>query len=141
MRKAETQGAGAARMTAAVLLGGLLALGIELIILLLSSVAISKGIIRDSAAMQITVAACVIGCFAGGKLTCARWSARRLLAGLAAGAVCYLLILAVGLMLSDDFELGLQALSELAACLCGGALAGLFSRGGKRRKKTATRQK
>ena len=40
--------------------------------------------------------------------------------------MCYLLILAVGLLMSDALELGGQALIELAGCLCGGALAGML---------------
>lgn len=133
MRKAETQGAGAVEMTAAVLLGGLLALGVELVILLLGSVAVSKGILKDSVGTQLTAIACVVGCLIGGRLVCSRWKSQRLLAGLAAGGVCFVLILAVGMMTSDSFELGLQGLIELAACLCGGAIAGLF--GGKKKKK------
>lgn len=139
MRKAETQGANAVQMTAAVLLGGLLALGIELVILLLGSVAISRGILKADAAIQLTLAACVIGCLIGGWFACSRWPTRRLLAGLAAGAVCFMLILAVGLLMSDDLELGTQALMELAACLCGGALAGLFSGRKKGKKKGGKR--
>lgn len=141
MRKAETQGANAAQMTAAVLLGGLLALGVELVILLLGAVAVSKGILKDGAEMQLTAVACVAGCLVGGRLVCAWWSSRRLIAGLAAGGVCFLLILAVGLMTSDSFELGLQGLIELAACLCGGALAGLFGGNGKKKKRGTVRGK
>ncbi len=141
MRKSETQGANAVQMTAAVLLGALLALGIELIILLLGSIAVSKGILKESAATQVIVVACVVGCLIGGWFTCGRWPARRLLAGLAAGGICFLLILAVGLLTSEDFELGVQALIELAACLCGGALAGLFSGKRKAKKKGGKRKR
>ena len=40
-----------------------------------------------------------------------------------------MLILCVGLMSGESFSLGLQALLELAGCLCGGAIAGLLCRG------------
>ncbi|MDE6841870.1 MAG: TIGR04086 family membrane protein [Oscillospiraceae bacterium] len=126
-------------MATGVVLGGLLALGVELIVLLLGSVAVSNGILKEDAAPQLTAAACVLGCFIGGLLACARWKSRRLLGGLAAGAVCYLLILAVGLLMSDALELGGQALIELAGCLCGGALAGML--GGMRKKKRSTPRK
>ena len=53
--------------------------------------------------------------------------------------VCYLLILAVGLLMSDALELGGQALIELAGCLCGGALAGML--GGMRKKKRSAPRK
>lgn len=141
MRKAEAQGASAVQMTAAMMLGGLLALGVELMILLLGAAAVSRGILRDDAAPQLTAAACVAGCFAGGLLTCTRWQSRRLLAGLATGGVCYLLLLAVGLLMSGGFELCSQALIELAGCLCGGAIAGMFSGRGKRKKKSGNRKK
>ncbi|MDE6280596.1 MAG: TIGR04086 family membrane protein, partial [Oscillospiraceae bacterium] len=100
----------------------------------------SRGMLKEAAAPQLTAAACVVGCLAGGLLACARWKSRRLLGGLAAGAVCYLLILAVGLLMSDSLKLGGQALIELAGCLCGGALAGLLG-GGRKKKRPAARRK
>lgn len=140
MGKAEERGTNAVQMATGVALGGLLALGIELMILLLGSLAVSNGILKENAAPQLTAAACVLGCFGGGLLACARWKSRRLLGGLAAGAVCYLLILAVGLLMSDGLTLGVQTLVELAGCLCGGALAGMLG-GGKRKKRTSSRKK
>ena len=131
MGKGETQGMNAVQMATGVALGGLLLLG---------AAAVSRGILKDSAAPQLTAAACVLGCFAGGLLACARWKSRRLLGGLAAGAVCYLLILAVGLLMSEALALGGQALVELAGCLCGGALAGVLS-GGRKKKRSAARKK
>ena len=139
MQRAEGRDNGAGHMTAGVLLGGLLALGVEIVILLLGSLAIANRILKEDAALQLTAAACVAGCAAGGWLTCAWWPARRLLAGLAAGAVCFLLILAVGLMSGDGLSFGPQAWIELAGCLCGGAAAGLLFRGGKRKKKGKSR--
>ena len=140
MGKTEAQGTNAVQMATGVVLGGLLALGVELIVLLLGSVAVSNGILKEDAAPQLTAAACVLGCFIGGLLACARWKSRRLLGGLAAGAVCYLLILAVGLLMSDALELGGQALIELAGCLCGGALAGMLG-GVRKKKRSAPRKK
>lgn len=141
MRKAETQGFNAVQMVTAVALGGLLALGIELMVLLIGAAAVSNGIWKEDAACQVTAAACALGCLAGGLLACTRWSSRRLLAGLAVGAVCYLLILAVGLLMSDEFQLGTQALIELAGCLSGGAIAGLFSGRKKGKKRASARKK
>lgn len=140
MGKAEERGTNAVQMATGVVLGGLLALGVELVILLLGAIAVSNGILKEDAASQLTAAACVLGCFAGGLLACSRWRSRRLLGGLATGAVCYLLILAVGLLMSDGAELGVQALIELAGCLCGGALAGMLG-GGRKKKRPAARKK
>jgi len=139
MGKAEERGINAIQMATGVALGGLLALGVELMILLLGSAAVSNGILKEDAAPQLTAAACVLGCFAGGLLACVRWKSRRLLGGLATGAVCYLLILAIGLLINDALALGTQALIELAGCLCGGALAGML--GGRRKKKRAPGRK
>ncbi len=141
MRKGEVQGANAAQMVTAVALGGLLALGVELMVLLLGAVAVSNGILKEDAAAQVTAAACVLGCLIGGLLACSRWSARRLLAGLAVGAVCYLLILAVSLLMGEGFQLGSQALVELAGCLCGGAVAGVFGGRKGKKKRTSARKK
>ena len=53
MRKGEAQGANAAQMVTAVALGGLLALGVELMVLLLGSAAVSNGILKEDAAAQV----------------------------------------------------------------------------------------
>lgn len=140
MGKTEVQGTNAVQMATGVALGGLLALGVELMILLLGSLAVSNGILKEDAAPQLTAAACVLGCFGGGLLACARWKSRRLLGGVITGVVCCLLILAVGLLMSDDLILGTQTLIELAGCLCGGALAGMLG-GGKRKKRASSRKK
>ena len=140
MGKAEERGTDAVQMATGVALGGLLALGLQLVILLLGALAVSNGILKEDASLQLTAAACVLGCFGGGLLACSRWRSRRLLGGLAAGLVCWLLILAVGLLMSDGLVLGVQALIELAGCLCGGALAGLLG-GGKKKKRASGRKK
>lgn len=139
MGKAEERGTNAVQMATGVLLGGLLALGVALMVLLLGAVAVSNGVWKEDSAPQLTAAACVLGSFIGGLLACSKWREGRLLGGLSAGVVCYLLILAVGLLMSDGAELGVQALIELAGCLCGGALAGML--GGRRKKKRPAARK
>lgn len=133
MRKSEAHhdGAGLANVIA-VVLGGFLALGIELVILLLGSVAVSAGVLPSDSAVRITAAACLIGCLVGGIFACLKWSKRRLPAGLLTAVVCYLLILLVALLGNDALELGTTALVELAACLIGGCLAGLLTKGRKK---------
>ena len=133
------EGGGPGRRAAGALLGGLLALGVELLVLLLGAVAIANGVLREDCALQLTAAACVLGGLLGGRLACAWWPDRKLPAGLAAGGICFLLILCVGLMSGESFSLGLQALLELAGCLCGGATAGLLCRGKKKKGRRAAR--
>ena len=141
MRKAEAQGTGNLRTVTAVMLGGLLALGVELMVLLLGAVAVSNGILKEDSAAQVTAAACVVGCLAGGLLACTRCGSKRLLVGLAVGAVCCLLILAVGLLMGDGLRLGAQALIELAGCLCGGAIAGMLCSRRTKKKRVSARKK
>ncbi len=141
MRKTEAQSAGAVQMTASAVLGGLLALGVAMLVLLLGAVAVSNGILKQDVTPRITAFACVLGGFCGGMLTCMRWQARCLPGGLAAGGVCFLLILAVGLLSGDEFSLGLQALTELVGCLCGGAAAGVLCGGGKGKRRRKARKK
>ena len=141
MRKAEAQGSGAAQAVTAVMLGGLLALGVALMVLLLGAVAVSNGVLKEDSAAQVTAAACVAGCFAGGLLACSRCGSKRLPAGLAVGGVCCLLIAAVGLLMGDGLRLGAQALIELAACLCGGALAGVLCGRRPKKKRAPARKK
>ena len=119
----------------AVLLGGLLALGVELVILLVGAAAVSRGILKADCAPQLTAAACVVGCLAGGLFACRSWESKRLIAGAAAGLFCFALILCAALTAGEDIEFGTQALIELANCLLGGVLAGaLAGRSGKKKK-------
>lgn len=108
------------------LLGSLLALGVELIVLLVGAIAVSAGIVRMDATPQITAAACLIGCFIGGILTCVRWASKRLLGGLMTGVGCFLLVILISLV-SGKTELGAQALIEFASCVVGGGLAGVVT--------------
>ena len=141
MRKAEAQGGGAALAVTAVMLGGLLALGVALMVLLVGAIAVSGGILKEDSSAQVTAAACVAGCFVGGLLACTRCASRRLPAGLAVGGVCCLLIVAVGLLMGDELQLGAQALIELAGCLCGGAIAGMLCGGRPKKKRASVRKK
>lgn len=139
MRKTEArQHDGGARKALMLLLGALLALGIELIVLLLGSVAVSAGILRTDTETQVTAAACLLGCFIGGSFACAHWDSKRLLAGLLSGLICFALILLVALILGDGLEIGTKGLIELAGCVVGGGLAGVLA-GRKKKKKRKAR--
>ena len=127
MRKSETQSANAVEKTIAVVLGGLIALGIAVLVLLAAAAAVSAGVLREDTAVQGTAAACIIGCFLGGLITCVKWGNCSLIA--------------VSLLISDGLELGLHALTELACCLCGGAAAGLLCGRKRHGKKAAVRRK
>lgn len=138
MRKRESrQGSGPSQNVLALILGALLALGVELLLLLLGAVAVSSGILRADTTMQVTAAACLIGCFIGGSFACRSWKSHRLPAGLLTGVCCFALIL-LGALIGGSLEFGTQALIELAGCAVGGGLAGLLA-GRKKTKKRKTR--
>lgn len=118
----------------ALALGGLLALGVELLLLLLGAAAISHGVLKGDCAQQLTAGACAAGGLLGGTFTCRWWASRRLLAGAGTGLVCFALLMLTSLASGGAPELGAQAAVELAACLLGGALAGLLA-GKKKTKK------
>lgn len=138
MRKTESrQGSGMTQKVLALILGAMLALGVELLLLLLGAIAVSAGVLRADSTMQVTAAACLIGCFIGGSFACGRWKSHRLPAGLLTGICCFALILLVALI-DGGLEFGTQALIELAGCAVGGGLAGLLA-GRKKTKKRKTR--
>lgn len=123
---------------AVLILGALLAIGIELIVIFLGSVAVSTGVLKPDAAAQTTAAACLIGCFVGGSLACKSWNSKRLFAGLLTGLLCFLLVLVIAFLMDGTPEIGTQALVECAGCLIGGGIAGVLA-GGKKKKKRKTR--
>ena len=124
-----------AKSMAALGLGVLLAFGVELMILLLGSVLVSAGILRPDSGMQVSAAACLIGCFAGGCFACGKWREARLLCGLLCGLLCFVVILLVALISTGSMKFGGEGLIELAACLIGGGLAGASARKKKSKKR------
>ena len=122
-------------MAAAALLGGAVGTCVALALLLGCSAAISAGLLPEQFGAQAVIAACVLGGFFGGRLTCRRWGRRTLLAGLSAGCVFFLILLTVGLIVYGPPDLGAQVLAVALGCLCGGALSGLVRGGGKKKKK------
>jgi putative membrane protein (TIGR04086 family) len=122
------------KLVAALILGALLALGIELIVILIGSIAVSAGILKPDAGVQTAVAACVIGSFAGGCFACARWNRKRIFGGLLTGGICFLLVLLIALLTGGEIKLGGQALAECVGCLIGGGISGILA-GGKKKKR------
>ena len=136
MRKTEpVRGGSRTQFIIVPIVGALLAMGIELIVVFLGSVAVSAGILKAGAAAQTTVAACLIGCFVGGSFACGHWNSKRLFAGLLTGLLCFLLILTVACFVDGAPEIGTQALIECAGCLVGGGIAGVLGGGKKKRKR------
>ncbi len=136
MRRTEVrQGGGKSRSFITLGLGALLALGVEMMVLLMGSFAVSVGVLRADTEMQLTAAACLIGCFIGASFACTYWDSHRLLCGLLTGLSCFALILLVAMISADEFKIGVQGLVELAGCMIGGGLAGFVCVKKKRKKR------
>lgn len=134
MRKnEEEQSAKVVRYMSSVLFGGVTALVLCLVFLLLCSLGISSGWINTRYMVQCTLAGCTIGSFIGGMLAVVRCRAKTLLVGLGTGAVMFLLLLTIGLVFYPDMSAENRGVGLLCAALLGGAIAGLL--GGKPKKK------
>ena len=127
MRKGEEdQGAKLIRYTLGVLLGGVAALAVCLLFLLLASVGVSSGWLGENLMYQLTIVGCVVGGFAGGLTAVRRCGARALIVGLLTGGVLFLLLLTVGVLFFDAAAPESGGIGLLCGALCGGAAAGLL---------------
>lgn len=134
MRKTEEdQGTRLVRAMTNILLGGVVALAVCLMFLFLCSIGISGGWLQEGLMYQMAVVSCVIGGFAGAMTAVRRCGSQALIVGLAVGAVFFLLLLTVGVLLFESMSLEAGGLGLLCGGLCGGAAAGLM--GSKPKKK------
>lgn len=141
MRKSdEDQTALLVRCGTGVVLGGAAALPVSLVVLLLASVAISRGMLGEGLLYQVTVVSCVLGSLAGGLLAVRRCGTRALIVGLCTGAVLFLLLLTVGVLFFDARSVEQGGVGLACGCLCGGAAAGLLG-GGKKKPAKKKRRK
>lgn len=142
MRKNEDdQGKLLLRSGKLILLGGVTAFLLSTVLLFLVSVGISEGIIGMGLQYRLTVVVCVISSFLGAALVVKQCLGRRLLMGIAVGAVLFLLQLSIGLLLYDTFSLENGGIGLLCGGLCGGAAAGILSGGGKGRPRKKVQRK
>ena len=134
MRKnEEDQGAKLVRYALGVLIGGVAALLVCFLFLLLASVGISRGLLGEDLMYQMTIVSCVVGSFAGGMIAVRSCRTRTLIVGLMVGAVLFLLLLTIGLLFFDTMTPEAGGIGLLCGTLCGGAAAGLL--GGRPKKK------
>ena len=118
-KKEEEQSAKLIRCGMGLVLGGVAALAVCFVFLLVASAAISGGLAGEELMYQLTIVGCVLGAFAGGLLAVRRCGSRALIVGLTTGGV-----------------LGL-----LCGSLCGGAAAGILGGGGKKKPARKKRRK
>ena len=109
-----------------VLRGGVIAAVAAVLVLLLCAVLVSAGVLREQWMAGMAPAACVLGALFGGLIAVLRLRRRTLPAGLGVGAVLFLLLLTIGLIVFESSSLEQGGIGILSACLCGGALAGVL---------------
>ncbi|MEG1747717.1 MAG: TIGR04086 family membrane protein [Oscillospiraceae bacterium] len=126
MKKQEVPGNPALRGIIEVLIGSIVALGCCLIFLLFCALMMAQGWLPSNILQQLVVAGCIAGTFAGGLFAARRYRGKTLLVGLGVGAVFFLILLTVGILVLKDFSAETKGLPILCGSLCGGALAGLL---------------
>lgn len=134
-RQAEHPASGWLNAMCEVLKGGVVALAVTLLALLVGACLISAGILSENAMGGLVTASCVIGALLGGLLA-VRWvGSKPLPVGLGTGAILFLLLLSIGLLLYDGASLAQGGVRLALACACGGALAGVLGSRKKKRKR------
>lgn len=136
MRKEEEQGVWAVKAMGQVLLGGAAAAVVSLLFLFICAVLISKGLLSQEGTSWMTVAACAVGSLVGGVIAVSRCNGRSMIVGLLTGVALFLILLTLGMLIYQTVALEENGVPLGCACLCGGALSGLFgARPQKKRRK------
>ena len=111
-----------------VLKGGVLAGVTTILALLVCAALVSAGAVPVGAMYGAVLAVCAVGALAGGTYAVRRVGRRSLLVGLGVGVVLFLLLLTAGLIANQGTSIANGGAGILCACLCGGAIPGLFGR-------------
>ncbi len=136
MRKEEEQGMWAVKAMTQILLGGVIATVSGLLFLFVCAVLISQGVLGQEHTNAVAVAACLLGSLVGGVVAVSRCKGRSMIIGVLTGVALFLILLTLGVVLYQTVALEEGGLPLGCACLCGGALAGLFgARPKKKRRK------
>ena len=104
-KKEEEQSAKLIRCGMGLVLGGVAALAVCFVFLLVASAAISGGLAGEELMYQLTIVGCVLGAFAGGLLAVRRCGSRALIVGLTTGGVLFLLLLTIGALCFETVSL------------------------------------
>lgn len=140
-KKEEEQSAKLIRCGMGLVLGGVAALAVCFVFLLVASAAISGGLAGEELMYQLTIVGCVLGAFAGGLLAVRRCGSRALIVGLTTGGVLFLLLLTIGALCFETVSLEARGIGLLCGSLCGGAAAGILGGGGKKKPARKKRRK
>ena len=136
-KKEEEQSAKLIRCGMGLVLGGVAALAVCFVFLLVASAAISGGLAGEELMYQLTIVGCVLGAFAGGLMAVRRCGSRALIAGLTTGGV----LLTIGALCFETVSLEAGGIGLLCGSLCGGAAAGILGGGGKKKPARKKRRK
>lgn len=132
----EEQGVWALRCMTQVLIGAAIAGAVSLLFLFVCALFISGGYLSQEHTGVLSVCACVLGSLVGGVTAVSRCKGRSLIVGLLTGAVLFLILLTVGLLVYKSVAIEEGGLPLGCGCLCGGAMAGLLgARPKKKRRK------
>ena len=119
-----------------ILRGGVLAGGTSVMLLLMCSVLMSFGVLRERWLEGTVLTACVLGGLTGGGYVSLRLGRGTLVLGLAVGIVLSLMLLTAGVLVYHADLAGGGGFRVMAACLCGGGIAGiLFGKPKKKRRR------
>ena len=118
-----------------VLKGGVLAGVTTILALLVCAVLVSAGMLPVSGMYGAVLAVCILGALVGGTWAVRQVRGRSLLAGLGTGTVLFLLLLTAGSIAYEGASIANGGAGILCACLCGGAIPGLFARKPKKKRR------
>lgn len=115
--------------------GGMVAGAVTIACLLAAACAVSLGWLGQGEMEGATLGCCVIGSMLGGLMAAKRHGSRALLMGLGVGVVLFLILVTAGLLAYGEISVLGGGIGTLCACACGGGIAGLAGRGGKKKRK------
>lgn len=118
---------------ARLLRGSLLAAVVVMVGLLIGAACISHGILSQGQLDGIVLASCVAGTLCGGIFAIGRQGKRAIPMGLGVGAILFLLCMTGGIVVYGNSSLGSNSVGVLCASLCGGTMAGVLCRKGKKK--------
>lgn len=134
MRKNEESEPNLKRYVLSSLVGGLLALGVCLVLLLIFSAAVLSGNLPEGAAYALSLVSAAVAALTGGFFAAKQSGGRYLFCGIGAGLVFFILLFLCGALFFDGVSLAGGLGAAVAALLsgAGGGVLGGNTRLGKR---------